>query len=273
MTDDSVQESNDSEPQVFVYAGTLTSFIYDVVWGGQHTDPQDFCDALTKACVWGTVVCRENGQKPWSDGVRSESASFSMPYDAYGALMIRVASAMNSEPSPKMYARGTDPFEHDVLVRAIERDVMPPFFICSAFIPMEEVKFFSHTNPIDGEGEVFLMSTGGLRKLLSLINMMFWKASPEEIESWAENVPETSDMMETDVLARYAFSQYSRALWWAEDHDLPLMTSCMIRDALTRAVPQCRSSPSPRARAGACRTRWRCRGPDRPCGRLFRHLS
>ena len=70
---------------------------------------------------------------------------------------------------------------------------------------------------------VGVSTTGTLRQDLASINRDIWRASNEEISSWSDTPPQIAEPLDTEALARFAFSALCKILAASESIVQPIL--------------------------------------------------
>lgn len=139
----------------------------------------------------------------------------------FGALMLRLSCHIVGVDVPATIPRGWKFTEDPVVNKAMsEGGSVPSFILAEIWIPDPRIGFLRCTGP--NGNTIGVATTATFRQDLDALNSAIWQTSSEEILSWSETMPEESDAMDTETLARYAFSVMWRVLAPAESERMPV---------------------------------------------------
>lgn len=205
------------------YSGPLAMF-YARDWMAVSDQPPFDRDELLKAVTgWrdSLVASVPDGSQPWEEGYGMPWLAGEVGVPAFGALMLRISCHIAGTELPPTFKAGWRFTEDPVVDRAMsEGGSVPSFLLAEIWMPDPRIGMLRCTGP--NGNTIGVATTATFAQDLTSINSAIWNATPEEIVSWSESVPEASEEMDTDLFARYAFSVMWRILAFAESHRMPV---------------------------------------------------
>ena len=93
--------------------------------------------------------------------------------------------------------------------------------IADIWLPSPEVGLLQCVGPAGNQITASTLAT--LHRDLVAINQAVWNAPGEEIVSWSDSYPGSEGVLDTDRLARFAFSVFVRLVVFAEGQGRPII--------------------------------------------------
>lgn len=176
----------------------------------------------------------------WEENNTKDYYTDKPDWDAYGALLLFVASIIYDEEIPKTLPKNWD-FESNPLIQRLHADKKTAgwslFRSAMMWLPIDEGFTFTDTTP-DGN-EITISTSGNLINELNDINAMCWKADEETILYWRkiegynaeeEIFDKRNDALivkngdsNTESLAKFAFSIMYSAANYSLKHHVPII--------------------------------------------------
>ena len=162
------------------------------------------------------------GCQRWEEGYGEPYLQANLGLDAFGALLLRVSCAITGAECPPTIPSGWRFYEDanvDVAMSA-EGSVLSSL-IADLWIPSKEIGLFQCVGPAGNQITASTLAT--LHRDLVAINQAVWSASGEDIVSWSDSYPGSEGALDTDRLARFAFSVLVRLVVFAEGQGRPII--------------------------------------------------
>lgn len=203
-----------------LYAGTLTRYYT------KDNDGNDACaivshwrDSLLKALEPSVGVCQA-----WTEDNETESRTFSLGWQAYGALLLYAAAKVYGEPYPATVEADWD-FAQEPLIRRAQQDPQLNWSLFKGaqwWLPLEKPLMLTGETPTGDR--IPMASAAALLLELLRINELGWKADEDAVLAWAETEGYAEQGPHSTVsLARYAFSLFWQGVKFSLQHKVPLL--------------------------------------------------
>ena len=156
-------------------------------------------------------------------------------------MLLVAACHTYGEPVPPTVEKNWDFGEHPLIARLAsdEERAWSLFRGATWWLPLSDAFFFQAPLPTDDLAVIATL--GGLRKELKKLNQLAWQADEDTILGWVDSggypvdgaigpggkyskadIPEHTQY-DTQSLAKFAFSMFWRAMWFAEEQQVPIL--------------------------------------------------
>ena len=206
-----------------LFTGPLAMFYAGEYPGAPDQPPFDRDELRDAVLEWQRNVASGIPQvSEWTEGYGMPYLYASIGPDALGALILKIACHAIGEEMPSTIPRGWKFTESEVVDRAMSSGCdVPSFLSAEIWVPSPAVGIARLPGP---HGKlVGVSTTGTLRQDLASINRDIWRASNEEISSWSDTPPQIAEPLDTEALARFAFSALCKILAASESIVQPIL--------------------------------------------------
>lgn len=206
-----------------VFAGNLAMYYAGDYPGAPEQPPFDRDQLLAAVRQWQEAVASKiPGCRGWDERYGAPYLQANLGLDAFGALLLRVSCAITGTECPATIPSGWRFYEDGTVdeVMSAEGSVLSSL-IADIWLPSPEVGLLQCVGPAGNQITVSTLAT--LHRDLVAINQAVWSASGEDIVSWSDSYPGSEGVLDTDRLARFAFSVLVRLVVFAEGQGRPII--------------------------------------------------